>query len=260
MSNASTKQLKRLLAVGDIHGHLDKLISLMDKVKPTSGDRVIFLGDYIDRGPDSKGVLDYLMNFNQFYPEAETVFLRGNHEQMLLDALIEDRLHNEINEGGRRERLRDISTSFADECKIDDDFSRFIDNGGQATLDSYGNGGNIWDILPEHEAFLASCTFWHHEIITIDDSKQLEFIFVHAGMRGGTAVADQDKHDLIWLREPFISIPMDFMGAIVVHGHTPDQEAPVFKNSRIGMDGGVCNPAGRLVCCDLLSRNSWDHL
>ena len=90
MSDTIHTQPKRLLAVGDIHGHLDKLQGLMAQVNPTTNDRVVFLGDYIDRGTDSKGVIEYLIDFKKRFPT--TVFLRGNHEQMLLDAMVEDRI------------------------------------------------------------------------------------------------------------------------------------------------------------------------
>jgi serine/threonine protein phosphatase 1 len=76
--------VKRLLAIGDIHGCLDHLCRLLDSVEPQAGDQFVFLGDYIDRGPDSVGVIDYLLDFRQKYP---AVFLCGNHEQLMLDYL-----------------------------------------------------------------------------------------------------------------------------------------------------------------------------
>lgn len=96
----------RLLAVGDIHGHLAHLKALMGQVCPSSDDKVIFIGDYIDRGPDSKGVIDYLINFRKRFPS--TVFLRGNHEQMFLDAVTSICRINSI-ECPKFTRLRDIS-------------------------------------------------------------------------------------------------------------------------------------------------------
>ncbi len=76
---------ERLLAVGDIHGCLDKLEQLMEQVSPKDADRVVFLGDYVDRGPDSRGVLNYLLDFRAQFPRS--VFLKGNHEAMFLDYL-----------------------------------------------------------------------------------------------------------------------------------------------------------------------------
>lgn len=108
----------RLLAVGDIHGCLDPLRSLMTQVAPCETDQVVFLGDYVDRGPDSRGVIEYLLDFARRFPH--TVFLKGNHEAMFLD--------------------------FLEGC---DPFS-FLANGGQATLDSYAQEA----IPEEHVNFL----------------------------------------------------------------------------------------------------------
>ena len=92
--------MTRLIAVGDVHGQLKMLEDLINQVKPTQDDQVVFLGDYIDRGPDSKGVIDYLIQFDQKLPQ--TIFLRGNHEQMFLDALVDLKVR-------KGERLEDIS-------------------------------------------------------------------------------------------------------------------------------------------------------
>lgn len=108
----------RLLAVGDIHGCLEPLRNLMAQVAPRETDQVVFLGDYVDRGPDSRGVIEYLLDFAKRFPQ--TVFLKGNHEAMFLDFL-----------EGR------------------DPFS-FLANGGQATLDSYAQE----EIPEEHVDFL----------------------------------------------------------------------------------------------------------
>jgi serine/threonine protein phosphatase 1 len=268
---------KRLLAVGDIHGHLNKLQGLMAQVKPTNNDRVVFLGDYIDRGPDSKGVIEHLIDFQQRFPQ--TVFLRGNHEQMLLDALVEDRLYNGPYCANERKRLRDLSVSFARDTDLDDDFGRFIDNGGLSTLDDYGE--NICDIPKQHEDFLASCGFWHRETADIQvyggEKKRQGFIFVHAGICPGIELEKQDREDLLWIRKPFLSyfhgnpgqtLPVPHsnnISAVVVHGHTSEPEAPVFRNHRIGLDGGVClRPSateawGRLICCDVLTHKYWEQ-
>ena len=117
----NTKQQNRLLAIGDIHGCLDQLKELMDKVMPTSGDKVIFLGDYVDRGPASAGVINYLIEFGIAFPA--TIFLRGNHEQMFANYL----------EGH--------------------DPAMFLINGGLKTLDSYQHSGQ-WPMPAAHNTFL----------------------------------------------------------------------------------------------------------
>ncbi|MDT8444071.1 MAG: metallophosphoesterase family protein [Desulfuromonadales bacterium] len=116
-----TKTQGRLLAIGDIHGCLEQLSALMIQVAPALADQVVFLGDYVDRGPDSAGVIDYLIKFGETFPA--TVFLRGNHEQMFCDYL-----------DGQ-------------------DPSAFLINGGRMTLNSYKNNGQ-WPIPPSHWIFL----------------------------------------------------------------------------------------------------------
>ncbi|TNF50193.1 MAG: serine/threonine protein phosphatase, partial [Deltaproteobacteria bacterium] len=119
MSNP-TSLPKRLLAVGDIHGCLHQLKALMEQVVPSPSDQVVFLGDYVDRGPASFGVIDYLLEFGNTFPS--TVFLRGNHEQMFCDYL-----------EGR-------------------DPTAFLINGGTNTLDSYQQAG-MWPIPESHRNF-----------------------------------------------------------------------------------------------------------
>ena len=110
-SGQAAEDRGRLLAVGDIHGCLDHLERLMARVEPTGADRVVFLGDYIDRGPDGKGVIDFLINFGRRFPRS--VFLKGNHEAMFLDFL-----------AGREQML-------------------YLYNGGGTTLDSYQEEAGI---------------------------------------------------------------------------------------------------------------------
>jgi serine/threonine protein phosphatase 1 len=123
MNNLTSSQKPkagRLLAVGDIHGCRDLLQQLMQQVAPSAEDQVVFLGDYIDRGPDSRGVIDYLLEFRQRWPQ--TVFLKGNHEAMFLDFL------------AGHERLR------------------YLLNGGEATLSGYRERGKLM-IPPDHLQF-----------------------------------------------------------------------------------------------------------
>lgn len=121
MQSYETKAQGRLLAVGDIHGCLDQLNALLEQVTPTLEDQVIFLGDYVDRGPDSSSVIDYLIAFGKTLPS--TVFLRGNHDQMFADYL--DGLEP----------------------------TAFLMNGGLKTLSSYQNKG-LWPIPASHRTFL----------------------------------------------------------------------------------------------------------
>jgi len=127
-SPPSPPETGRLLAVGDIHGCLDHLKRLMERVRPRAADRVVFLGDYIDRGPDGRGVLDYLLAFRRRHPHS--VFLKGNHEAMFLDFL-----------GGV-------------------DQLPFLLNGGAATLESYREDRGI-RIPKEHLDFLAGLALYY---------------------------------------------------------------------------------------------------
>lgn len=114
------RNLKRLLAVGDIHGCLEKLVTLMAKVAPNEYDTIVFLGDYINRGPDSKGVIDFLLDLKINVP---SIFLLGNHEKMLLDNLSSPNLS-------------------------------FMVNGGDKTLESY-NSRDVRDIPSPHLTFFS---------------------------------------------------------------------------------------------------------
>jgi len=122
------KNAGRLLAVGDIHGCLEHLERLIARVQPTEADRVVFLGDYIDRGPDGKGVIDYLLDFGRRFPDS--VFLKGNHEAMFLDFL-----------AGRDQVL-------------------YLYNGGGTTLESYREEAGI-RIPKAHLDFLEALPAWY---------------------------------------------------------------------------------------------------
>jgi serine/threonine protein phosphatase 1 len=164
---------KRLLAIGDIHGCLTQLQKLLGMVLPDEQDQVVFLGDYVDRGPDSAGVIEELIDFRKKLPR--TVFLRGNHEQMLLDYL-----------AGRNTSL-------------------FLMNGGDKTLASYRAKG--WWPLPEaHLAFLKMLK---------DRHETNRFIFVHAGLRPGAPLTEQVQEDLLWIRQDFICSDYDWGKTVV---------------------------------------------
>lgn len=202
----------RLLAFGDIHGCRTQLRDLWAQVAPTADDRLVFLGDYIDRGPDSAGVIDDLLQLRQQFPHS--VFLRGNHEVMLCDAL-----------AGR-------------------DPAIFLANGGDRTIASYEVRGS-WPPPAAHREFFESLS----AIYTTG-----QFVFVHAGLRPGVPLAEQQAADLFWIRADFLD-SADSWGKIVVFGHTPWPE-PLFEAERIGLDTG-CVYGGRLTCCDVLTRRVW---
>ena len=206
----------RILAIGDIHGCRDQLEKLLGRIAyDPAADTLVFVGDYIDRGPHSRGVIDTLLKLKASCPGM--VCLKGNHEAMLLDYYLE----------GRGEQ-------------------QFFWNGGLATLDSYGL--TPADIrsgrgLPEdHLDFLRSLPLYH---------EAGDCLFVHAGLRPGVPLASQSPADLLWIRYEFIDSEADF-GWTVIFGHTP-LPAPLIEAHKIGIDTGAVY-GGRLTCVELPSR------
>jgi serine/threonine protein phosphatase 1 len=181
----------KIFVIGDIHGCLGMLNRLLEKIPWRPGrDELVFLGDYIDRGEDPKGVVDLILDLQRSFPLIHC--LKGNHESMLLDYLL----------GVNRDR--------------------YLANHGHITLRSYSVDleNPAMENFPEHVDFFRSLK----PLIEVDD-----YYFVHAGFRPGTAIHDQLEEDLFWIREPFLSTPYDF-GRKVIFGHTPFVEPLVAKN------------------------------
>ena len=214
----------RVYAIGDIHGRADLLhamqaMILADSVGGPRRQVVVYLGDYIDRGQDSFGVIDTLVNAP--LPGFESVHLRGNHEDFLLSFV-------ETGEQGEN----------------------WFFNGGITTMKSYGvtaKGAagrntailreNLIDAMPaNHLSFFKGLTLTHTEG---------DYLFVHAGIRPGVPLSHQKPEDLMWIRTPFLHAEGGF-GHVVVHGHTPDFE-PVVRENRIGVDT-LAYRSGCLTC------------
>ena len=202
----------RIYAIGDVHGRLDLLTRLhmliaADAAKAASGRRVIvYLGDYVDRGPDSRGVIDLLLN--QPLAGFEHVHLMGNHEDYLLQ--------------------------FLERAEVGPHWCAY---GGFDTLASYGVRAADFEaarrrlaeaIPPAHVAFMRGLKLTHAEG---------GYMFVHAGVKPGTALAEQRAEDLLWIRNEFLDSADNF-GACVVHGHTI-VEAPEQRGNRIAIDTGA---------------------
>ncbi|MGD2127112.1 MAG: metallophosphoesterase family protein [Desulfobacteraceae bacterium] len=202
---------ERIFIIGDIHGCLEMLKRLMDKIDwDPDKDRLIFLGDYIDRGKDSRGVIDFILEISKIAHSVEC--LLGNHESILLDFL-----------EGR-------------------DYVTFFLNGGAATLNSYRLAHHIEGepLIPEgHLSFLKSLRKW----IELED-----YYVVHAGFRPGVDLENQTLEDLLWIREPFIFSEYDF-GKRIIFGHTPFSE-PVMMENKIGLDTGAVY-GNKLTCLEL---------
>jgi serine/threonine protein phosphatase 1 len=208
-----------LFAIGDIHGCCTELARLLDAIPAGAGDTIAFVGDYIDRGPDSRGVVDLLLSWRTRTP-ARTVFLRGNHEDMLLSFLGEHGSHGEA-------------------CLF---------NGGRSTLVSYGlrpgvPRSRVVEMLPPaHLEFLRALEVCH----VVDP-----YVFVHAGISPLHSLEEQREEDLLWIRDEFIR-NRHRLAKTVIFGHTPQREVLWHLPYKIGLDTG-CVYGNKLSCLDLTS-------
>jgi len=219
-------------AVGDVHGRLDLLQAMdrliADDIAATRPERpaVCYLGDYIDRGPHSAEVISHLADRladRDIETAPARIFLKGNHEDRMLDFLAEPDVHG----------------------------PPWMEHGGIEALASYGlttsrePPGGDWNGL-------------RHELRQRLPARHLKFlrglrlafvwrgyVFVHAGLNPGRPMRAQDPHDLMWIKEPFLSSTREWSHR-VVHGHVVGPE-PVFRDNRIGIDTGASR-FGRLTC------------
>lgn len=246
----------RLLAIGDIHGHLGPLKELLQQVGPTQEDRIVFLGDYIDRGPDSCGVIDYLLGFQKHYPN--TIFLRGNHEQVLSDALLYRQL-NGASPLTEQDKVR--QSELENRLWYEGFFSLyeaerlFFQIGGKATLQSYG--GSFDNIPSQHLEFLNSLSLAHMENPVLWDASGRYCLFVHAGVRPRKNPNQQREMDLLWLLHEDFEDPDIFPDIQIIHGHKIYEE-PQFLTHRIGLDTGA-GEGKKLTCCEVLTRRVWQE-
>ncbi len=204
------KKPKRLFAIGDIHGCSEELSMLLNfleqDMKISKKDHVVFIGDYIDRGPDSKGVIESLLAFKEKHGEY-TTFLKGNHEDMLLGWL-----------------------GLGGENGI-----AYVSNGGSDCLKSYGvkRSGKPDDLLnampEEHLAFFQSLTGY----LLCE-----EYVFAHAGLDPLRDLREQIDDDLYWIREEFIQ-NIHYFEKTVVFGHTPFEDVFFHLPYKIGLDTGL---------------------
>jgi serine/threonine protein phosphatase 1 len=226
---ATVPKGRAIYAIGDIHGRLDLVTELLAKIADDAGRhpedcerRLIFLGDYIDRGMQSRGVVDTLLS--KPWSDFDSTFLVGNHEEAMLDFL-----------EGRS------------------DGSAWLSCGGVETLLSYGVA--VRSLPPDgqatrklrqalrqavpiaHADFLSNCVLSHTEG---------DYVFVHAGVRPGRTMEQQTRNDLLWIREDFLRARLPLPGKVVVHGHTIC-EVPQDLGYRIDVDTGAF-VSGQLTC------------
>ena len=225
----------RAYAVGDIHGRLDLLDRLLEMIDADSASRpelktyIVFLGDLIDRGPDSAGVVERLRNYSPAF--ARPIFIAGNHEEVFLRIL-----HGEID--------------------ILPDWLQF---GGAECIRSYGLDPKALARMEPHEALeqlKAAVPASHVEFVEsfCDTFRFGDYLFVHAGIRPGVDLNEQDQFDLRWIREPFLSGEEEH-GVMIVHGHTI---APAVdeRPNRIGIDTGAYH-SGILTALAVEDEQRW---
>ncbi len=185
--------MPRTIAIGDIHGNAYLLEGLLRQVKERAqpGDTLVFIGDYIDRGADSREVVEMVLRTREEW-NGLVVCLRGNHEDMLLDSL-----------GEAATRTYDSGL--------------WEYNGGDEAIQSYAShyGGPWPDCLPEeHRRFFRELRLWHEDE---------HAFYVHAGLEPGQRPEETDPSELVWIRDRFIDCEYDW-GKPVVFGHTPQFE------------------------------------
>ena len=212
--------LKRYFAIGDIHGCLDKLKQLLNLIDITDHDELIFLGDYIDRGPNSKGVIDFLLDLKGRFKKK---FLRGNHEDMFLRAIKDPPAWG--------------------------DLDLWVRNGGNKTMLSYPFDPMNEEEIKPHQIFPDS----HIEFIkqTKMYYQTNKYIFVHAGANPLIPMKNHDTDYLLWVRNEFI-FDKTAWPKKVIFGHTP-QEEPLITDNKIGIDTGAVSN-GKLTCVELPSE------
>jgi serine/threonine protein phosphatase 1 len=222
---------QRVYAVGDIHGCADRLAVLHQLIaadlaaRPIADPLLLHLGDYVDRGEDSAGVVAML---RQPWPTpgVRRIDLMGNHEAMMLEA---------------------VDTGEAEAAM------QWLSNGGAESLASWGIARRAkprdWarTIPAEVLTFLRQLPLWH---------QAGGYIFVHAGLRPGVPLERQSRHDMLWIREPFLSWQGDLPG-VVVHGHTPGHDVAVRPN-RLGIDTGAV--LGGVLTCAVLEGDRMGFL
>ncbi|MBA3325712.1 MAG: serine/threonine protein phosphatase, partial [Rhodobacteraceae bacterium] len=219
---------QRLYAIGDVHGRLDLLEAVLERVRadlarrPHPRPRVICLGDYVDRGPDSRGVIETLIALRGSNLAAD--FLLGNHDSYVEEYLARpdwyDRTYHWLHSSmGGAATLASYGVADASETRP------------EATRDAFAAA-----LPPAHRAFLRDCALWR---------RVGGYVFVHAGIRPGVALEAQTRDDCIWIREPFLSATGDF-GFKVVHGHTIVERVE-HRANRIAIDTGAAK-GGPLTC------------
>jgi serine/threonine protein phosphatase 1 len=211
---------QRTFTIGDVHGCLVQLDALLESIKFLAEDHVVMLGDYVDRGPDSKGVMERVIRLQN---QCQLIALMGNHEEMMLAAR------------GDADKHRD-----------------WLKNGGDMTLRSYGGArGTLKDVPPEHWTFLETQLVPYFEMET--------HFFVHANAYADMALDEQPEFMLRWERlwDNWNGARPHESGKIMVCGHTPQKDGRV-KNVGFTVCIDTCaHGGGNLTCLEVVSGRVW---
>ena len=206
---------QRIYVIGDIHGRADLLTRLQRSIAEDASDgpavrRVVYLGDYIDRGLNSKEVIDLLLH--DPLTDFERVTLKGNHEDAMLKFLADPAAGPGWFAIGGDATAMSYGVRLASDLPAGDRFQHVREE--------------LQRLVPEsHKAFLSRLALTH---------QAGDYFMVHAGVRPGVALADQAPRDLMWIRDDFLQSSADH-GKVVVHGHSPGTE-PQIRTNRIGLD------------------------
>ena len=226
---------QRVYAIGDIHGHAEVLSRMHDTIEadlrdhPVDKATIVYIGDYIDRGPDSKGVIDQLVQRERVAPHFEHVFLFGNHENGIIDFLLgPDSQFNDWLKWGGVECVESYGVTF--------------DRSESYHLQAERVAQELQEALPKtHQEFLKNLQL-HHVVG--------DYLFVHAGIRPGVPLQKQNPVDLFFTREPFMSHEGHHEYR-VVHGHSPPDNKQIdIRPNRINVDTWLYN-GGPLTCAVL---------
>ncbi|MGH1453979.1 MAG: metallophosphoesterase [Paracoccaceae bacterium] len=212
--------MTRIYAIPDIHGHADQMDRALDWINADGGVDAphVFLGDYVDRGPDSRGVLDRLIAGQD--AGRDWTFLKGNHDRMMqwfMEPVPRWDPHWMVGFNWFHDRIGGATTLRSYQVDVSEQ-RRY----GEVHADAI-------DAVPARHIEFLNGLQTHHQVG--------DFLFVHAGIAPDVALQDQTENDLVWIREPFLSHP-DPHPWLVVHGHTALPNATHFGN-RIDLDGGA---------------------
>lgn len=230
---ARTPDGMRLYAIGDVHGRLDLLTAMhaliraeIDRDRPADW-RIVHLGDYVDRGPDSAGALDFLIAATA---DPRIVALAGNHDEGFLRFLADP-----------------------------EDGGLFAAHGGTETAASYGVAADFAGQAARaatRAALLAAMPLAHRAFLAALPDRYVcgDYALVHAGVRPGAPLERQRRDDLLWIRREFLDWPEPF-DRVIVHGHTPSR-APDVRSNRVGVDT-MAFASGRLTAFAAQDQRKW---